>query len=248
VIQCGRSSFHATETTRLIEKTLSACEQAIQYTFKDRELLHLALVHSSNKLAKGVCNERMEFLGDSVLGMVVAEHLFTEYPDFTEGQLTKVKSVVVSRSALARCTTELQLGPFIMIGPGMDSDTLPETVLANTFEAIIAAVYIDGGIDAARQFILRSLEPEIDAVMEDRHEKNYKSLLQQLVQRKEGITPTYRIVEESGPDHAKQFRVATVVGDRISDSAWGPSKKAAEQLAAEKAYKHLLAVYGTTDE
>ena len=120
------------------------------------------------------------------------------------------------------------------------SDPLPETILADTLEAIIAAVYIDGGLEAVCEVILRRLEHEIDAVVEDRHEKNYKSLLQQLVQRKQGITPTYCIIEERGPDHAKQFCVAAVIGDTVCDSAWGASKKAAEQVAAEKAYKHLL--------
>ena len=230
------------------EDTLDACERAVDYTFKDREWLHRALVHSSNKINKGVCNERMEFLGDSILGVVVAEHLFREYVDFTEGHLTKVKSVVVSRPVLARCAKSLGLEEFIMVGPGMAGDTLPETILADTFEAVIAAIYLDGGMKAAQPFVLGQLEHEIDAVVEDRHEKNYKSLLQQLVQRKEGVTPTYRIVDERGPDHAKEFCVATILGDRTADSAWGPSKRAAEQVAAEKTYKHLLRVYDSKDE
>jgi len=230
------------------EDALDACEHVLDYTFKDREWLHRALVHSSNKITKGVCNERMEFLGDSILGVVVAEHLFREYVDFTEGHLTKVKSVVVSRPVLARCAESLGLEEFIMVGPGMAGDALPETILADTFEAVIAAIYLDGGMEAARPFVLGHLEHEIDAVVEDRHEKNYKSLLQQLVQRKEGVTPTYRIVEERGPDHAKEFCVATILGDRMADNAWGPSKRAAEQIAAEKTYKHLLKVYDSKDE
>ena len=227
---------------------LDACERVLNHTFKDREWLHLALVHSSSKIDKGVCNERMEFLGDSILGMVVARYLFQEYPDFAEGLLTKVKSVVVSRPVLARCSAAIGLEQFIIVGPGMAGDALPETILADTFEAVIAAMYLDGGMAVARAFILGHLEHEIDAVVEDRHEKNYKSLLQQLAQRKEGITPTYRITDERGPDHAKEFCVAAVIGQRITDSAWGPSKRAAEQLAAEKTYKHLLVVYGTKDE
>ena len=230
------------------EEILDACEQALGHTFKDREWLHLALVHSSNKIHKGVCNERMEFLGDSILGVIVAEHLFREYPGFTEGRLTKVKSVVVSRPVLARRAESLDLEAFIMVGPGMTSSALPEAILADTFEAVIAAIYLDGGMEAAQAFVLGQLEDEIDAVVEDRHEKNYKSLLQQLVQRKEGLTPTYRIIDERGPDHAKEFCVATILGDRAADSAWGPSKKAAEQIAAEKTYKHLLSAYDSKDE
>ncbi|MFH1731330.1 MAG: ribonuclease III [Planctomycetota bacterium] len=230
------------------EEMLDACERVLGYTFKDREWLHLALVHSSSKIDKGVCNERMEFLGDSILGMVVAQYLFQEYPDFTEGRLTKVKSVVVSRPVLARCAAAIELEKFIIVGPGMAGDALPETILADTFEAVIAAMYLDGGMEVTHAFILGHLEHEIDAVVEDRHTKNYKSLLQQLVQRKEGITPTYRVTDERGPDHAKEFCVAAVIGERVTDRAWGPSKRAAEQLAAEKTYKHLLAVYGTKDE
>lgn len=227
----------------MVDQLLSDCENALGYPFQNRAWLHKALIHSSNRITSGVSNERLEFLGDSVLGLVVAEYLFREYPDFSEGQLTKVKSVVVSRPALARRAAALGIGSFIIVGPGMSSDPLPETVLADTFEAIFGAIYLDGGYEKIREFILHHLEEEIDAVLEDRYEKNYKSLLQQLVQRKQGITPTYRIVEERGPDHAKQFCVAAVVGDMTTDTAWGPSKKAAEQLAAEKAYKHLLALY-----
>ncbi len=230
------------------EQALHACEQAIGYQFKNREWLRKALIHSSSKSTTGISNERLEFLGDSVLGMVVAEYLFDEYPEFEEGGLTKVKSVVVSRPVLTRCALALGIQRFILVGPGMTSDPLPGAVLADTVEAIFAAIYIDGGLEAARRVIMERLTGEMDAVLEDRHEKNYKSLLQQLVQRKQGVTPTYRIIEEQGPDHARRFCVAAVIGDTVSDSAWGQSKKAAEQLAAEKAYKNLLAVYDTKDE
>jgi ribonuclease-3 len=232
----------------LSEEAFDACEAALGYHFSDRSWLRKALVHSSQRVAEGISNERMEFLGDSVLGMVVAEHLFHEYMDYAEGKLTKIKSVVVSRPVLAKCAERIALYRFIIVGPGMMPDALPETVVANAFEAIIAAVYIDGGLQAAREFVLNMLEDEIDQVVRDRHEKNYKSLLQQLVQRKEGITPTYRVVAERGPDHAKEFCVAAVIGDRVTDSSWGSSKKAAEQTAAEQAYKHFLVIYGTKDE
>jgi len=232
----------------LDEEALEACEQALNYEFKNRRLLHRALVHSSNKMTTGISNERMEFLGDSILGMIVAEYLFGEYPDYAEGRLTKIKSVVVSRPALARSAMELALDRFVMVGPGMAAEALPDTVVANALEAVIAAIFIDGGLPAARVFVLSILAGEISKVIRDRHDKNYKSLLQQLVQRKEGITPQYRVVAERGPDHAKEFCVAAVIGDRLSDSAWGGSKKAAEQLAAEKAYKHHLSIYGTKDE
>lgn len=230
------------------EDNLLACETSLGYTFKDRWWLHKALVHSSNRISTGISNERLEFVGDSVLGMIISEYLFREFPNFTEGQLTKVKSVVVSRSVLARAARATGLDKCISVGPGMTTDPLPETVMADCFEAVIAALYIDGGIEAARKFVLERLENEVDAVIEDRHEKNYKSLLQQLVQRKQGITPTYKILDERGPDHVKQFCVAAVLGDRISDSAWGPSKRAAEQLAAEKAYRHLIEIYGTAED
>jgi ribonuclease-3 len=232
----------------LSDEAFDACEAALGYHFADRAWLRKALVHSSQRVAEGVSNERMEFLGDSILGMVVAEYLFHEYMDYAEGKLTKIKSVVVSRPVLAKCAERIGLYRFIIVGPGMISDALPETVVANAFEAIIAAIYIDGGLESVREFILNMLEGEIDNVIRDRHEKNYKSLLQQLVQRKEGITPTYRVVAERGPDHAKEFCVAAVIGERVTDSSWGPSKKAAEQTAAERAYRHFLVIYGTKDE
>jgi len=232
----------------LSEDRLESCERTLGYPFKNRAWLERALIHSSNRVTKGISNERLEFLGDSILGMIVAEYLFEKYPGFTEGRLTKVKSVVVSRPVLAGAAAELGLYRFIMVGPGMESDALPETVIANAFEAVIAALYIDGGLNVARRFVLDSLGHEIDKVVSDRHEKNYKSLLQQLVQRKEGVTPTYRVLAEEGPDHAKQFCVAPVIGERVLDTAWGANKKTAEQLAAERTYKHLLDVYGTKDE
>ncbi len=232
----------------MTEDSLEVFETSLGYHFQNPKWLQKALVHSSNRISLGLSNERMEFLGDSVLGMLVAEYLFKEYPDFTEGQLTKVKSVVVSRPVLAKCAAALGLRRFIQVGPGMATDTLPETVVANALEAVIAAIFLDGGLEPARQFVLQHLQEEIDLVISDRHGKNYKSLLQQLVQRKEGITPTYRVIAEEGPDHAKRFCVAAVIGDRVADHAWGANKKAAEQLAAEKTYKHLLAVYGTKDE
>jgi ribonuclease-3 len=232
----------------LTDEAFEACERALGYVFRNRRWLQKALTHSSNRVRHGVSNERMEFLGDSILGMVVAEHLFGEYPDSTEGRLTKIKSVVVSRPVLAERAVELGLDRFVIIGPGMTAKALPETVVANAFEAVIAAIYLDGGLEAARRFVISRLGAEINKVIKDRHEKNYKSLLQQLVQRKEGITPTYDVMEERGPDHAKEFCVAAIIGDHAVKSAWGPTKKAAEQTAAEKAYKQLLAVYGTKDE
>ena len=232
----------------MTEDSLEVFERSLGYQFRNPKWLRKALVHSSNRISSGLSNERLEFLGDSVMGMLVAEYLFNEYPDFTEGHLTKVKSVVVSRPVLAKCAAALGLQRYVQIGPGMAADALPETVVANALEAVIAAIFLDGGLDAARRFVLEKLKDEIDLVVTDRHEKNYKSLLQQLVQRKEGITPTYRVIAEEGPDHAKRFCVAAVIGDRVADQAWGANKKAAEQLAAEKTYKHLLAVYGTKDE
>jgi ribonuclease III len=236
------------EVGPMSDETLDACEQALNYQFKNQKWLQKALVHSSCRPLSGVSNERMEFFGDSVLGLVTAEYLFKEYPESTEGHLTKIKSVVVSRPILAKLAASIGLERFIVIGPGMVSNQLPETVLANTFEAVIAAIYIDGGLNAARTFVLAHLEHEIETVISDRHERNYKSLLQQLVQRKEGVTPTYRLIETRGPDHEKQFHVAVVIGERIADKAWGASKKAAEQLAAEKTYKSFLVIYGTKDE
>jgi len=214
---------------------LQTCQQAINYTFDDPFWLQKALTHSSNRDDLGLSNERLEFLGDAVLGMVVSEHLFHKYLDQTEGELTATKSVVVSQRTLVLRSRALGLDRFLSVGRGMgEADTLPRSVVANVFEALVAAIFLDKGLAEAREFVLRCLEDDIEAAQQTKHEENYKYVLQQIAQRELACTPTYRVVEEAGPDHAKSFRVVTVVNGTEYGTGWGRNKKEAEQRSARE--------------
>lgn len=243
-----------------MDDTLSACEEALGYRFENRSLLKVALIHASDKGTTHLTdkdiealppehvatdNERLEFLGDAVLGFVTCEHLYGNYPDYAEGQLTHVKSIVVSRRTLGRVAQRMDMQQFIIVGKGMDkSKKLPNSVLANLFEALVAAIYLDGGMDAARRFIIERLVNEVEIVESNAHVKNYKSLLQQYAQRELNLTPVYRTVSELGPDHAKEFVITAVVGTREFPPGRGFSKKAAQQHAAELALETLLEEQG----
>ena len=230
---------------------LAECEDIIDYRFRNRDLLRRALVHASSTDDRRVSNERLEFLGDAILGAVVSEELFRRFPRALEGELTRIKSAVVSRRTLARVSRRLGLGRFLVLGKGFSAaaagggDRLPISVLAAAFESIVAAVYLDGGLEAARRLVLRCLEEEVKQAAEDRLRRNYKSLLQHFAQRNLGLTPTYQVLDEQGPDHSKAFCVAAVLGNRTFPPAWGPSKKTAEQNAARLAYRILT---NSTDE
>lgn len=226
---------------RISSTKLSECQRRIQYTFRNPAWLVKGLTHPSNKFEDGRSNERLEFLGDAILGMVISEHLFETFNDRQEGHLTYIKSVVVSRSTLARRSHALGLDRFVSVGKGMlDGSPLPDSVLANVFEAIIAAVYIDGGLPEARRFVLDNLGEEIARVEAEEHDRNYKSILQQYAQRELNCTPTYRVIGHSGPDHQRSFQVVTVIDGATYESAWGRSKKEAEQRSAELTYDRLL--------
>ena len=223
---------------------LRQCKESIGYQFSDTELLRLALTHASDKTSGGsestLDNERLEFLGDAILGMVVCEKLFSKYPDFTEGELTTIKSVVVSRSILAKVSSRMGLPAFMWLGKGLGGhEHLPTSLKANIFEAVVGALYLDGGLNAARSFILEHLSGQMSLVEKNQHQKDFKSLLQHYAQREIGRTPTYRVVSEEGPDHIKQFEVVTVIGKTEYATGGGKSKKDAEQHAAEKTY-HML--------
>jgi ribonuclease-3 len=221
------------------ESERTEIESILGYTFKDDAKLELALTHSSSKLPDGVCNERQEFLGDAILGMVISEYLYLQFPDYDEGELTRIKSVVVSRLVLATSLKEMTLDTFIRVGRGLGQRKLPRSVLANVFEAIICAIFEDNGLEDAQKFILSSLKNQIQTVIQDEHEKNYKSILQQYTQKEMASTPTYKVVSQKGPDHSKQFQVVAVIGGKEYISGWGRSKKEAEQRAAEQTLVQL---------
>jgi len=222
------------------EEILRECQEALGYRFIKPELLGRALTHASRKTEDLPSNERLEFLGDAVLGMVISEYLFDTHPDLTEGEMTQIKSVVVSRPALAVESERLGLWRFLSVGKGMASlEELPASLLANVFEAVTGAIYLDAGLGAAREFILRNLSSQIELVENDRHHKNYKSILQELSQREFNELPVYHVLKEEGPDHMKSFLVATVIGNKNYESAWGRSKKEAEQNSAMATLRRL---------
>lgn len=226
--------------TTLTDDLLDACEQTLEYRFRNRDLLRCALTHASAARTRLESNERLEFLGDALLGAVVCETLFSMFPDSPEGELTQVKSAVVSRAACARVTRTLELQRFLVAGKGVALQRgLPGSILAAQFEAVVAAIYLDSGFAAVREFVIRSMGAEIRHAVETAHGVNYKSVLQQQAQSASGETPVYLVLDEQGPDHSKCFKVAAVVGGRRFNPAWGPSKKEAEQRAAQNALAQL---------
>ena len=241
---CGVNEHGKPSGTKTIDVTadalLTECEQAIGYQFDDRELLRSALTHASRADHRLASNERLEFLGDAILGTIICEYLFHSYPDYLEGELTKIKSAVVSRRTCARVSRKLDMGRFLLLGKGViTGSTLPPSLMADVFESLLGAIYLDGGAEAARRFVLVHLDEEISRVAGDESGDNYKSLLQQLAQRDFAATPTYVLRDEKGPDHSKCFKISAVVDGRHFAPAWGRNKKEAEQKAAQNALKEL---------
>lgn len=189
----------------------------------------------------------MEFLGDAILDMVVCEELYRKFPQYLEGDLTKIKSAVVSRRTCCEVALELGLQNVLIIGKGISSrEQMPLSLAANVFEAIIAAIYLDAGFETVRAFILRTIGPQIDEIAASAHQQNYKAVLQQHAQKALGAGPLYELLDEKGPDHAKCFEVCVSIDGRRFTSAWGPNKKQAEQKAALLALEEL-GVYDADD-
>jgi ribonuclease-3 len=228
-------------TQRDDAETLKHCEDVLRYRFKNATFLREALTHASGANHRLVSNERLEFLGDAILGAIVCELLFLKFPDYLEGELTRIKSVVVSRRTCAKISEALGFDEFLVLGKGLGSqqDGTPSSVLADVFESLIGAIYLDGGMEAAKQFIVRHIETEIDATVEGHGGINYKSNLQQVAQRQFGETPTYQLLDEKGPDHSKCFKISAQIGRQRYAPAWGRNKKDAEQRAAMNALSQL---------
>lgn len=219
---------------------VAECQRRIAYEFRDPGLLVEALTHASGAQHRLRSNERLEFLGDSILGFLVCEMLYRSFPDSLEGDLTRIKSVVVSRETCGRISGLLGLADFLIVGKGLSTNRqVPESVLSDLFESLVAAMYLDGGLDAVRPLVERFVLPEIEQVASGAQGSNHKSLLQQLAQRDYGITPTYEVLEEAGPDHSKTFHVSAQIGSRRYPPAWGRNKKEAEQRAASNALVEL---------
>ncbi len=219
---------------------IKKCQAIIGYKFKTLKLLETALTHSSVAATRAKSNERMEFLGDSVLGLVICHELFEHADEMLEGHMTKIKSTVVSRQTCAKIAYGLGISELLYRSKGMSGGAeLPMSIAAAAFEAVIGAIYIDGGLAPAAKFILESCKPFIDEALVLDHQGNYKSLLQQQSQRKWGTTPHYQVLDEKGPDHSKCFEVGVAIDGVHFPSAWGMTKKEAEQEAARQALVEL---------
>jgi ribonuclease-3 len=191
----------------------------------------------------------MEVLGDAVLGLIVCQALYERLPHALEGDMTKIKSAVVSRRACARVADRLHLTDGLRLGQGMDTgEHLPRSLAAGTLEAVIGAIYLDGGLDPARRFVLDFMDDEMARATASQNQFNYKSQLQQWAQRDMGATPMYELLDEKGPDHAKCFEVAVTSGHRQFPSAWGTTKKEAEQKAAGLALQAVGEIDVVVDE
>src|SRR6185312_11135625 len=197
-------------------------------TFKNPQLLKEALTHASIADNRLNSNERMEFLGDAELDLIICEALYLKFPQYLEGDLTKIKSAVVSRRTCAEVAKETGLADLLVIGKGISSrETMPSSLAAAVYESIVAAIYLDGGFDVVKEYVLRTMTPKIEAIASNSHQQNYKAVLQQHAQKLLGATPIYELLDEKGPDHSKCFEVCVAIDGRRFTSAWGPNKKMA---------------------
>ncbi len=229
----------------LVLADLSALQQTLGVSFNDASLLEQALVHSSyineNPTSAPISNERLEFLGDAVLGLVVAEKLYQDFPHLAEGEMTKLRAALVRRDTLAQMAKSISLGDYLYLGKGEEAGGGRDKPanLAAAIEAVIAAILLDQGLSTAKDFILRLLDDELEKVISQGPEVDYKSKLQELIQAREQQTPIYHLVEATGPDHDKTFTIEVRLGETVLGRGSGKSKKAAESEAARSALERL---------
>ena len=225
------------------KKILAAFLKSVEIRFKSLELLNLSFMHRSvsNESNHKFNNERLEFLGDAVLGAVVANLLYQTLGDKNEGELAKVKSVVVSEDILSAVALELRIDTLLLLGKGeeLSGGRSKKAILADALEALIGAIYLDSGYENAFDFVSRFINAEIERVLENRHFQDYKSLLQELCQRRFKNYPSYHLVKRTGPEHARVFWVEVSVNNEVFGPAIGNNKKSAEREAAKLAYEAL---------
>lgn len=226
---------------------LVALQETLGVSFSELSLLEQAMVHSSyineNPGFALTSNERLEFLGDAILGFIIAEKLYQDFPDFTEGEMTKLRSVLVRRDTLTSIARAIRLGDYLHMGRGEEASGGRDKSanLAGTLEAVVAAVFIDKGLAITRDFILKLFDEELKRVIGWEVGIDYKSQLQEFIQSKYRSAPTYRLVEATGPDHDKRFTIEVIAGDAVLGRGSGKSKKAAETEAARLALEQLSA-------
>ncbi len=227
------------------ESVINSLEEIININFKDKLLLQRAVIHKSfaneNSELSLRDNERLEFLGDSVLSIAISTFIFHNFPDYPEGELAKMRAVIVSTPILASKARESGFGRYLFLGKGEEATggRKRESILADTMEAIIGAVYLDQGFSTAMDFIINHFKDIINAVEKGEYIQDYKTVLQEIIQQNGIAGPEYLVIDESGPDHNKIFRIQVKNKDRILGSGSGSSKKEAEQEAARKALKNL---------
>ncbi len=226
------------------ERQLKEFENSLGYQFHNIQLLDIALTHSSyanERHGNFRHNERLEFLGDSVLGLVISEYLYTNFPELAEGSLAKIKSQVVSEFCLAKAARRIGLGQLMLLGKGEEhtGGRDRDSILADAFESVIAAIFLDGGLDQARRFVLENLSQSIYDALNGRGIRDYKTDLQEVLQRDSDKAIEYRIVGDSGPAHQKVFIAQVYHGDKLLGEGVGRSKKEAEQHAAQKALEDM---------
>ena len=224
---------------------LRALQKRLGISFNDPELLRQAFIHRSfvneSRRLGDESNERLEFLGDAVVGFLIAEYLYTAYPDLSEGELTALRAALVRTETLARAAERLKLGACLVLGRGVAETGGRQRpyLLACTFEALIAALLLDQGLEVTRRVVLEALEPELRRLTGEGATKDAKSLFQEQVQARWHVTPRYRTVAAEGPDHAKRFSVQVVVADEVLGDGAGATKQQAQQAAAEAALRRL---------
>lgn len=216
-------------------------EKKLGYQFKNRDILYNALTHSSynneNKIEYKFNNERLEFLGDAILELIISEYLYRNFPDLTEGEMTKMRARIVCTNSLAESAFQLDLGNVIIMGKGeiTSGGRTRKSIMANTMEAVIGAIYLDGGFHHARNFVMDKLHKIIINVEKGNVNRDYKSILQEIVQKEKNHFLKYQLVKEEGPDHDKKFYVDVVINHKVVGSGVGKNKKEAEQHAAKQA-------------
>ena len=222
---------------------LRALEQILGVTFRNEGILTEALTQRSylneNPTWPTPHNERLEFLGDAVLELVITEYLYKEFPDKPEGDLTSIREALVNANILGDIASDIGVNNFLYLsrGEARDVGRARQTILANAFESIVGAIYLDGGYDAAKGFILRVLAPQTKEILEKRLYRDAKSLFQEEAQERMGVTPTYEVTKEWGPDHDKHFVVGAYLKEELISEGEGSSKQSAQQQAAEAALK-----------
>jgi ribonuclease-3 len=224
---------------------IAKAEQSLNVTFSDKALLQRALTHRSylneNPEYPLEDNERLEFLGDAILDFITGEYLYHHFPEMAEGQLTNLRSALVRTETLARFATELHLGDYLFLGRGEEEcgGRQRKAILCDAFEALIGALYLERGLDFTRQYVYKMIEPALEEILTSDTQKDAKSLLQEMAQSRYQLTPTYRTIREEGPDHAKEFTVEALIGNKVYGRGTGFSKQIAAQAAAQQALEAL---------